>query len=152
MKLLNKLVKSNPLYFAFLFPALTDGITTLLGQSPEYWSNQRAVNEASPAYYFLLTSPWFFVLGSIAWFVFWYWIFRRLKEPLNLTLMFLFIAGHSWGSASWIWNLMKRNEIYVLDNQPSIIVAWFIPLIYFFLIGLFASYCLNIYLQKKNKT
>lgn len=147
---MKKYIKKNPLYFAFLFPALTDGIITLVGQTPEYWSN-KTVNEASPAYYFLLASPWLFILGSIIWFVFWYWIFKKIKEPISLTLMFLFIAGHSWGSTSWIWNLMKRNGIYISGNQTSIMLAWFIPLIYFLLIGLFATYCLRIYMNDRKK-
>lgn len=151
MNKIRNLIKKNPLYFVFLFPSLVDGVLTLVGQGPQYWSEQRVVNEASPAYYFLLASPWVFAIGSIVWFVFWYWIFRRLKEPINLILMFLFLAGHSWGSTSWIWNLMKRNEIYVSGNQISAMIAWFIPLIYFFLIGLSATHCLRVYMDEGKK-
>jgi len=146
MKFVYNLVRRNPLFFAFLFPALTDGVITLLGQSPQYWSNQRMVNEASPAYYFLLTSPWIFILGSLIWFLVLYRVFRKLKEPINLILMFLFISGHSWGSTSWIWNLMRRNGIYDPSNQLSVISAWFLPVLYFFLIGLLATYCLRVYI------
>jgi len=141
-------ISKNPLFFAFFFPALTDGIITLVGQDSSYWANG-VVNEASPAYYFLLLSAWLFVLGSIFWFVFWYWIFKKLKEPLNLFLMFLFIAGHSWGSSSWIWKIMKVNGIYSSNNQPSIIFAWSIAVLYFALIALFATYCLRIYIRRK---
>lgn len=151
MNEINNIIKKNPLYFAFFFPALTDGVITLLGQNSQYWGSQRVVNEASPAYYFLLASPWIFILGSVIWFVFWYWIFKRLKESLNLVLMFLFIAGHSWGSTSWIWNLMKRYEIYISGNQTSIMIVWFLPLLYFFLIGFFATYCLRVYLNNREK-
>lgn len=56
-----QIIKKNSLFFAFLFPAFIDGVTTLLGQGSEYWSSSRVVNEASPAYYFLLTSPWLFL-------------------------------------------------------------------------------------------
>ena len=145
---MKRAISKNPLYFTFFFPALVDGIITLFGQGTSYWTN-RVVNEASPAYYFLLFSPWVFVLGSIFWFVFWYWAFKKLKEPLNLFLMFLFIAGHSWGSTSWIWKIMKANNLYVSNNQQSVFFAWGISVFYFALIAFFATYCLGIYFRRK---
>lgn len=145
---MKRAISKNPLYFAFFFPALVDGIITLLGQDTSYWTN-KVVNEASPAYYFLLFSPWLFVLGSILWFVFWYWIFKKLKEPLNLFLMFLFIAGHSWGSSSWIWKIMKINGVYTPGNQFSVMLAWSIIIVYFASIALIATYCLRIYIRRK---
>jgi len=150
MKIKNVLAQ-NPLFYAFFFPAFMDGIVTLLGQDSQYWNGLRTVNEASPAYYFLLASPWLFLLGSIVWFVFWYWLFKRLKEPLNLFLMFLFIAGHSWGSSSWIMKMFKQAGIYTLDNQPSIVFAWSLLIGYFLLIAFAATYCLRIYLTKIKK-
>ena len=141
-----KIVKSDPLFFAFLFPALVDGAITLYGQDANYWTN-KSVNEASPAYYFLLTSPWFFVIGSLVWFTLWYWIFKKLREPFNLFLMFLFIAGHSWGSTAWIWKLMKLNGIFTPDNQISVMFAWGIVVAYFALIAFFAAYCLSTYIR-----
>lgn len=143
-------ISKNPLFFAFFFPALVDGVVTLLGQDSSYWAN-RVVNEASPAYYFLLASPWLFLLGSIIWFVFWYWLFKRLKEPLNLFLVFLFIAGHSWGSSSWIMKMFKQAGIYTLGNQLSIIFAWSLLIFYFVLVAGIATYYLRIYLQIKKK-
>ena len=144
-------IKKNPLFFAFLFPALVDGVITLLGQSSEYWSN-KVVNEASPAYYFLYYSPWLFIVGSIMWFAFWYRVILKLKEPFNLFLVFLFVAGHSWGSTSWIWNIAKRNNLYTVSNQTSIVLVWSIVVVYFALIALFATYTLRIYLHRKNWT
>ena len=149
MKIKNVLIK-NPLFFAFFFPALIDGVATLLGQGSQYWGSSRVVNEASPAYYFLLASPWLFLLGSIVWFVFWYWLFERLKEPLNLLLMFLFIAGHSWGSGSWVMKLFKQSGVYTLGNQPSIIFAWSLLIFYFVLIAGIATYCLRLYQKEKH--
>jgi len=145
---MKRVIAKNPLFFAFFFPALVDGITTLLGQDTSYWTN-KVVNEASPAYYFLLASPWIFALVSIFWFVFWYWLFKRAKEPFNLFLMFLFIAGHSWGSTSWIWKIMKVNSIYTPNNQLSIFFAWSIAVFYFALIALFATYSLRAYFERK---
>jgi hypothetical protein len=146
---MRKNINKNPLFFSFLFPAITDGIVTILGQDKLYWIS-RAVNEASPAYYVLILSPLLFLVGSVIWFGFWYWIFKRLKEPFNLFLMFLFIAGHSWGSTSWIWKIMKDNGIYIKENQISIIFVWVVAVFYFSLIAIFATYCLRIYINNKN--
>lgn len=144
------LIKKNPLFFAFFFPALVDGIVTLLGQDASYWNGGR-VNEASPAYYFLIISPWLFAVFSVLWFAFWYWIFKKLKEPFNLFLMFLFIAGHSWGSTSWIWKMMRDNGIYSPNNQVSAILVWGISILYLALVAFFATYSLRIYLQKRRE-
>lgn len=146
--MLQKIITKNPLYFAFLVPALTDGIITLVGQNEQYWNSQM-VNEASPAYYFLLVSPWLYILGAGIWFVVWYWIFRQIKEPFNLWLMFLFIAGHSWGSSSWIMKILRDNGFYAVGNQLTIMIAWGILVLYFALIALTASYCLRVYLKTK---
>lgn len=146
---MKKIIYGNPLFFAFLFPALADGIITLLGQGSQYWETARKVNEASPAYYFLLASPWLFITGSIVWFIFWYWLFKRLKEPVNLWLMFTFIAGHSWGSSSWIAKLIRDSGW--MSNQMRIMETWGILVFYFALIGLVATYCLRIYIKNYGK-
>lgn len=148
---MKQIIKNNPLFFAFFFPALMDGMTTFLGQGSEYWNTNREVNEASPTYYFLLASPWLFLFGSVIWFIFWYWLFKRLREPLNLFLMFLFIAGHSWGSGGWIMKMFKQNGIYTLGNQPSIILAWSLLIVYFLLIAAIATSCLQIYIRTIDK-
>lgn len=145
----NQIIKKNPLFYAFFFPALIDGVVTLVGQDYQYWSSNRIVNEASPAYYFLLASPWLFLLGSIMWFMFWYWFMKRLKEPFNLFFMFLFIAGHSWGSGGWIMKMLKQREVYTIGNQASIIFAWSLLIVYFMLVGIFATYCLRNYLRTR---
>lgn len=145
---MKNLISKNPLFYAFFFPALVDGVVTILGQNPEYWT-MKAVNEASPAYYALIISPWLFGIGSVFWFAFWYWVFKKLKEPLNVFLMFLFIAGHSWGSSSWIWKIMKVNNLYAPANQVSVMIAWGIIIVYFSLIALVATYSLKIYMQER---
>lgn len=146
---MKRLITKNPLFFAFFFPALMDGVLTLVGQEPQYWSTTRTVNEASPAYYFLLASPWLYLLCSLVWFIFWYRVFERLKEPINLFLMFLFIAGHSWGGSSWMMKILKENGVYALGNQPSIIFAWSLLILYFILIAGIATYFLRVYLNEK---
>lgn len=148
---MRQIISKNPLFFAWLFPALTDGIITLAGQDKSYWLNYQLANEASPAYYFLAASPWLFGLGSILWFGWWYWLFLRLKPPMNFWLMFSFIAGHSWGSTSWIFKLLKSAGVYSATNQVSVIMAWFLAIGYFFLIGLCATYCLRLYLKTVNR-
>ncbi|MFZ5844962.1 MAG: hypothetical protein ACOY0S_00650 [Patescibacteria group bacterium] len=145
---INKLAAKNPLFFAFFFPALVDVIVTLLGQDTLYWTN-KIVNEASPAYYFLSASPWAFLVGSTLWLVLWYWIFKKLKEPINLFLMFIFIAGHSWGSSSWLWQIMKSKGVYVPSDQLSVVFVWGITIFYLALIALFATYCLKVYMRSR---
>ena len=145
--MVTKILKKNPLFFAFFLPGAMDGILTLVGQDASYWIGGR-VNEGSPAYYFLKTSPWLFILGSIFWFIFWYLLFKKLKEPLNLFLTILFIAGHSWGSASWVWKIMRDNKFFTPENQISVMTAWAIVIVYFILISLFVSYSLRIYFRK----
>ena len=143
------IVKKNPLFFAFFLPALTDGAVTLLGQGQQYWGPNRILNEASPAYYFLLASPWLFLFGSIIWFVFWYWLIKRLKEPYNLFLMFLFVAGHSWGSSSWIMKMFKEAGLYSIGNQLSIMFSWFLLVLYLVLIAAFSTLGLKVYLSQR---
>jgi len=145
-------IKNNPLFFAFFFPALMDTVITILGQDAEYWSSSRIVNEASPVYYLLLVSPWLFLLGSVVWFVFWYWLFKKLKDSFKIFLMFLFIAGHSWGSGSWIIKMFRDAPIHILGNRSSIIFAWSLVIFYFALIAGIAAYCLRIYMQKNKLT
>jgi len=144
------LIGRNPLYFAFFFPALMDGIVTVVGQGKNYWNDFSVASDASPAYYFLLASPWLFIFGSVVWFIFWYWLLKKLKEPLNLFLMFLFIAGHSWGSSSWIMKIFKEVGVYILGSQTSIVFAWSLLIIYFGLIASMATYCMKIYMEKRN--
>lgn len=145
---MKKVVSKNPLYFAFLFPAVVDGFLTLIGQGQDYWE-KGIVNEASPAYYFLKLSPPTFIAGTVVWFVCWYLIFNKLKEPINVFLTILFISGHSWGSTSWIWKIARENGFYVLDNQLSIITVWLLVVFYFSLISIFATHCIKFYFSRK---
>jgi len=145
------MARKNPLFFAFFFPALVDSLLTLISQGNQYWNVNRTVNEASPAYYFLLVSPWLFLFGSAVWFISWYWLIKRLKEPYNLFLMFLFLAGHFWGSSSWVMKLFKENGFYTLNNQPSIIFNWSLLILYLALVSIIATHCLRRYLGLKTK-
>lgn len=144
------LIRKNPLFFALLFPAVVDGVVTLLGQSPQYWSGLGIVNEASPAYYFLLASPWAFILGSIIWFAFWYWAIKHLKEPLNFLVMFIFVIGHSWGSSTWILKMLWEADFYTFGSQISAMTVWAITIVYFIIVAGVASYCLHLYIQSKH--
>ncbi|MBI2334348.1 hypothetical protein HYU96_00955 [Candidatus Daviesbacteria bacterium] len=144
-----KIVRDNPLFFAFLLPAFVDSVITLLGQTPQYWSQQRIVNEANPVYYFLLVSPWLYIIGSIIWFAIWYWVIKKIKEPFNIFLMFLFTIGHSWGSSTWILRFLREQGLFRYGDQLSQMIGWAIIILYFSIVALFASYFLLIYLKKK---
>ena len=143
-----KLLAKNPLFFAFLLPAAVDAIVTVVGQDPQYLS-ERMVNEASPAYYALLISPWLFLFGSLIWFIFWYWAMEKLKEPFNFFFVFLFIAGHSWGSSNWLKKMAWNNGLYEVTNQASVMLVWSGIVLYLALVALLASYCMQLYFSKK---
>ena len=141
------MIKKNPLFFAWLFPALVDASVTLIGQDKAYWTN-KVVNEASPAYYALVISPWLFAVGSIVWFVGWYLIFKKLKEPYNLFLMFLFVIGHSWGSSSWFKKMLSLAGFYSIENQINTMIGWGTIILYFVLVSLWTTYCFRRYSVK----
>lgn len=142
-------MRTNPLFFAFIFPALVDSVVTLLGQPPQYWQPQRVVNEASPIYYFLLVSPWLYFFASLLWFAFWYWVIRKLKEPLNIFLMFLFTIGHSWGSSTWIIRFLKQVGLFQYGDQISEMIGWIIIILYFSIVGILATKFLIIYIKSR---
>lgn len=141
-----KIFSKNPLFFAFLFPAFSDMSLTLFGQN---FSQSKTLNEASPAYYFLLVSPWVFLLGSILWFVIWYYIFLKINNSLKLFLSILFISAHSWGSASWLWKLARYNNIFDSQNQASVMLIWSLVILYFTFIAYLAEICFTKYFQNK---
>jgi len=143
------IIGKNPLFFAFFFPMAIDGVLTLIGQDPSYWSGGKT-NEASPAYFILQISPWLFVLGSAAWITFWYWAVRKLKEPLNLIMTLLFVIGHSFGSSSWIVNITFERGFFKYGDQASNMIAWGLIILYFVLIAIVAANCLRIYFRKDN--
>lgn len=148
---MKKTISKNPLFFAFITPAVTDTILTILGQDPAYWTNHRIINEASPVYFFLLISPFVYIIGSLIWYIFWYWALKHLKEPFNLAVTLLFLIGHSWGSSSWIHKFLLDKRIYNLFSQNSIMFGWSLIILYFVVISSIATYCLRIYMnQKKN--
>lgn len=141
----------NPLFFSFLFPAITDGIVTLLGQDAIFWQNYQTVNEASPAYFFLVIHPALYIIGSIIWFVFLFWLMKKLKHPLNLVLALAFIAGHSWGSSSWIIKMMKTVGLFVAPDRFSLLMGWTVLILYYVLIGVLAGICIDRYFKEKYK-
>jgi len=142
-----KLLSKNPLFFVFFPVALIDGSITLLSQSQAYWSGG-SVNEASPAYYFLLASPWLYLLGALVWFVFWYWAFTKLKEPVNLWLALFFLVAHSWGSSSWILRYLRDPSGYNVHNQVQVMEVWLVLIIYFALVTLNATFWFRKYLKR----
>jgi hypothetical protein len=144
---MQKIIRINPLFYAILLPAIADGLLTLLGQGKTYWNNYKIINEASPAYYALYISPWVFVFGSIIWLLIWFFIFKKLKEPVNLFFLFLFIAGHSWGSSSWIMKIFREYNIYSVSNQSTVIFAWILLILYLIVLALWITYCFNVYLK-----
>jgi len=138
-----KLFRSNPLYFAFLLPAVVDGIVTLIGQDGAYWLQPHMATDASPAYYFLSVSPWIFIFGSVVWFIFWYWLFLRINDFTKYFFVFLFVAGHSWGSSSWIIKILKQGVWYEAGDQVVAMMIWSVLIAYYVVIALVAAFVLR---------
>lgn len=137
--------RNKYLYWAFFVPAFIDGIFTLLGQSPAYWSNYKLVNEGSPAWIILATHPALFVLGSAVWFIGWYFIYRKLKEPFNLMITIAFVVGHAWGSSSWITRSLTSAGLYSTANR----LGWYILVAYFIILGVICGYFINYYFKNQ---
>ncbi len=150
--MMGKIIDRNPLFFAFFVPGLVDMVMTLVGQSSTYWKFGSSVNEASPAYYFLLFSPWLFMFGSMVWFGIWYRLLNYFGEAVKLLIVFVFISGHSWGVGSWFVKLFKESGFYQLGNQYSTMLLWMLIMFYFLFTSCIASYCLKVYISsKKNR-
>lgn len=143
--------KHNPLYFSFFLPMAMDGITTLVGQDPSYWLNYKSANELSPAYFIMAAHPFFFILGAIIWFVGLYWIFKKLRHPINLIIACGFIAGNTWGSTSWITSMMKKTGLLMATNRSSILFTWVILVFYFSIIGICAGLSIAQYFKNKSR-
>ena len=142
-----KFIKSNPLYWAFFIPAAIDGIVTLLGQDTTYWSNYRSVNEGSPAWIILATHPALFILGSVIWFISWYFMYKKLKEPFNMMITIAFIAGHTWGSSSWISRFLGNADLYSNANR----LGWYALVTYFIFLGVVCGSLINLHIKGLTK-
>lgn len=145
---MKQIVKKNPLYFAFFFPMLMDGILTLAGQDANYWQNFKLANEASLAYFAMATHPALFILGTPLWLVFMYWLIKKVKHPYNLMLSSTLIAGHTWGSSTWISKIIRDSNLLDLTNRTDILTSWLAKIIYFVIIGVVAGYSLSLYTKK----
>lgn len=148
MSIIYQVFINNPLYFSFFIPMIMDGVMTLVGQEKTYWKNFKTVNEASPAYYFLIIHPYLFLVGGIFWFILMYWLIKLLNQPVNVILSCLFIAGHSWGSTSWLQKILRRNNILNPKNRSSILLSWFILVLYFLIIGVTAGISFSFYFSQ----
>lgn len=131
---------------------LADGILTISGQNISYWSNFSKANEMSPVYFILaFLHPIFYILGAIIWFVFLYYLFKNLKKPYNIILACTFIAGNTWGSASWINHLLENLNVMIITNRLTIITSWFILAAYFLIVGIAAGLSFLEYFSKYPK-
>lgn len=147
MKILKSLFVNNPLYFAILLPMIADGTLTILGQDVSYWTNNKLANEASPAYFVMAFSPVLFILGSLAWYVFMYWLIKRIKHPFNLMFTVALIAGHTWGSAGWMSKILRESLYLDFTLRSHILFSWSIKIIYFALIGIIAGLSITQYIK-----
>lgn len=146
----NRLINRNPLYFAFFLPAVIDGILTIVGQPVGYLINPSIGRDASPAHYVIVSSPWLFAAGAMIWYLFWYKFFkmRKMPEIIKYWLMFLFVAGHSWGSSQWIWKILKDHGWVDIENQVSVELGWGIMVLYLMIVALTGAVSLKMYISQ----
>ena len=145
-----KIVKANPLWFAFLLPVVTDCVVTLVGQASTYWQNNSGVNEMGPAYFLLAAGPLVYIAGSILYLALCCWLVSRLKHPLNIMLAMGLTVGHTWGSSTWFSRWMEQAGW--LATRPLILLQWTLLVAYIALVGIcvgisFARY-MSIYQAK----
>ena len=147
---MKKLFTNNPLFFAFLFPALVDAIWTIAGQDSSYWQNPQSAREGGPLYYILVTSPFLYMLLAVLWFIFLYWLLKKLKSPYNLIVAIMFISGHTWGSSTWIIKSLSQSPMLVSVSYREIfLVEWTVMAVYCIIIAVFAGLSINYYFTHK---
>lgn len=138
----------NPLFYVFVLPLVADATFTIMGQGKDYWENHTLVNEASPVYIILQTSPLLFIIGSILWIAFMYWLVLKLKSPYDLFLTLLILIGDTWGSSTWLRHILA-DKVYTVPTRIEIIVAWCIMVLYFSIITTIATRFIFLYFAKK---
>jgi len=144
-------IRKNPLFFIFIFPIVLDTTLTLIGQDASYWRNFKTANEMAPVYFILAYSPFIFIVGSLLWYVFLYWLVKKLKEPLNLILALSLIVGHTVGSTSWIRKILFDTGIYIIGDRVSTTLAWVVLVGYFVLVGIIAGLSISSYVESRLK-
>ena len=145
------LYRKNPLFFAFIFPLFVDTTITLVGQDASYWRNFTMANEMAPVYYILAYSPIVFIVGSLLWYMFLYWLVKKLKEPLNLILVLSLMVGHTVGSSSWIRKILLESGIYVIGDRTSTTFSWIILVGYFVLVGVIGGFAISSYMKLRRQ-
>lgn len=139
----------NPLFLVFILPLLTDTTLTLLGQNQTYWNNFKSANEMAPVYYLLKTHPAVFIAASLIWYIFLYWLIKKLKYPLNLIVALSLMVGHTVGSQSWIKKMLYDSGIYVIGDRGSTNIAWLILVGYYVLVGTVAALSISKYFKNR---
>ncbi|OGM14266.1 hypothetical protein A2V80_00670 [Candidatus Woesebacteria bacterium RBG_16_39_8b] len=142
-------IRKNPLFFVFIFPIVLDTTLTLIGQDASYWRNFKTANEMAPVYFILAYSPILFIVGSLLWYIFLYWLVKKLREPLNLILALSLIVGHTVGSSSWIRKMLIESGTYLIGDRTSMTYSWLILVGYFMLVGIIGGLAVNSYIKDR---
>ena len=142
-------IRKNPLFFVFIFPIVLDTTLTLIGQDASYWRNFKTANEMAPVYLILAYSPILFIVGSLLWYIFLYWLVKKLREPLNLILALSLIVGHTVGSSSWIRKMLIESGTYLIGDRTSMTYSWLILVGYFMLVGIIGGLAVNSYIKDR---
>lgn len=148
MGFLSSPLARNPLFFAFIFPLVTDTALTLAGQDPSYWSNYATANEAAPIRFLLAAHPLIFLGASLVWYLFLYWLVKRIKHPVNLMVALGFMVGHTTGSESWIVRIILTSGWLEAGQRSSTTLLWLTTAGYFVLVGIVGGLAISSYIQQ----
>lgn len=149
--IIKKMKINNPFskaYIFVIFPLILvmflDLIFTLIGQSQDYWRNFQFFNEANPLAGFLLSHhPALFFLLFCVYLILILFLVVNLKKPLNLIFYIFFFLIHSWGSSSWLSELL-------FSYQANYSSDWYLNIGYFIFISLASGFSLTLWLKNRN--
>lgn len=100
--------------YAPIVACLCDLTVTLYGQSPEYWSgNRAAVTEGNPIPRWLLTQhPLALCAGIAVWIALFCTAIMRLRLQPARVVAFIVMLGHATAASTWLLNMRPWGILY----------------------------------------
>lgn len=136
-------------YIFLLFPLIMvlalDLAFTLIGQSQDYWRNFQFFNEANPLAAILLSwHPAFFIISFLFYLAIIMFLIVNLNGLIGTMLYLFFFLIHSWGSSSWLSELL-------FSYQADYMTDWYLRIGYFLFISVISGISLNIWDKNRSK-
>ena len=103
-----------------------DVTLTLIGQSPQYWAGDYSkAREGNPLAEPLLTwNPWAFAAAASAWVVALVVVLHFWKHRFAEWVALVAFAGHTFGGAAWILNLVPHGLAFAVLYVAAMIGLW----------------------------